>query len=49
MVMLLAPKKTQVQKSAPAGNHPNKPEAGAAKPAKASPAPRPESTPVGSK
>jgi len=49
MVMLLAPKKTQVQKPAPAANHPNKPEAGAAKAAKASPAAKPESTPVGSK
>lgn len=49
MVMLLAPKKTQVQKAAPAGNHLNKPEAGAAKAAKASPAAKPESTPVGSK
>jgi translation initiation factor IF-3 len=49
MVMLLAPKKTQVQKIAPAGNHPNKPEAGAAKAAKASPEANPESTTVGSK
>lgn len=49
MVMLLAPKKTQVQKAAPAANHPNKPEAGAAKAAKASPAAKPESTPVGGK
>jgi translation initiation factor IF-3 len=53
MVMLLAPKKTQVQAppKAPAtqGHHPDKPEAGAAKAAKVSPAPKPESTAVGSK
>ena len=50
MVMLLAPKKTQVQKPHPPAHHPNKPEAGPAKPAvKASPEKKPESTPVGSK
>ena len=51
MVMLLAPKKTQVQKQAhPQGHHPNKPEAGPAKSAaQASPAATPESTAVGSK
>ena len=51
MVMLLAPKKTQVQKQAhPQGHHPNKPEAGQANPAvQASPAAKPESTAVGSK
>ena len=52
MVMLLAPKKTQVQK-APAQplHHPNKPEAGPAAAAakQASPAKKPESTTVGSK
>ena len=55
MVMLLAPKKTQVQKAPtqaphPQGHHPNKPEAGQANPApQASPAETPESTAVGSK
>ena len=55
MVMLLAPKKTQVQKAQtqaphPQGHHPNKPEAGQADPApQASPAETPESTAVGSK
>ena len=52
MVMLLAPKKTQVQQvKAPAtqGHHPDKPEAGAAQAAKASPEPKPVSTAVGSK
>jgi len=55
MVMLLAPKKTQVQKAPtsaphPQGHHPNKPEAGPAQPAtQASPAAKPESTAVGSK
>ena len=55
MVMLLAPKKTQVQKAPtqaqhPQGHHPNKPEAGQAKSApQASPAETPESTAVGSK
>jgi translation initiation factor IF-3 len=52
MVMLLAPKKTQVQAKPAAptqAHHPDKPEAGAAKAAKASPAPKPESTAVGSK
>jgi translation initiation factor IF-3 len=55
MVMLLAPKKTQVQKAQtsaphPQGHHPNKPEAGQAQPAtQASPAANPESTAVGSK
>jgi len=52
MVMLLAPKKTQVQPvKAPAtqGNHPDKPEAGAAQAAKVSPEPKPVSTAVGSK
>jgi len=52
MVMLLAPKKTQVQAvKAPAaqGNHPDKPEAGAAQAAKVSPEPKPVSTAVGSK
>jgi translation initiation factor IF-3 len=49
MVMLLAPKKTQVQKPHPQPHHPDKPEAGPAKAAKASPAPKPESTTVGSK
>jgi len=55
MVMLLAPKKTQVQKAQtqaphPQGHHPNKPEAGQAQPApQASPAAKPESTAVGSK
>ena len=55
MVMLLAPKKTQVQKPQsqaphPQGHHPNKPEAGPAKSAaQASPAATPESTAVGSK
>ena len=55
MVMLLAPKKTQVQKAQtsaphPQGHHPNKPEAGPAQPApQASPAAMPESTAVGSK
>ena len=52
MVMLLAPKKTQVQAKPAAptqAHHPDKPEAGAAKAAKVSPAPKPESTAVGSK
>ena len=53
MVMLLAPKKTQVQAppKAPAtqGHHPDKPEAGAAHAAKASPEKKPVSTAVGSK
>ncbi|MEO8487857.1 MAG: translation initiation factor IF-3 [Betaproteobacteria bacterium] len=49
MVMLLAPKKTQVQKPHVQGHHPDKPEAGPAKAAEASPAPKPESTTVGSK
>ena len=55
MVMLLAPKKTQVQKAPtqaphPQGHHPNKPEAGQADSApQASPAETPESTAVGSK
>ena len=55
MVMLLAPKKTQVQKPQsqaphPQGHHPNKPEAGQANPAvQDSPAAKPESTAVGSK
>ncbi len=53
MVMLLAPKKVQVQnvKPAPAQpHHPNKPEAGPAHPApQASPEKKPESTAVGSK
>ena len=52
MVMLLAPKKTQVQapKPAPApGHHPDKPEAGAAPAAQASPVKKPVSTAVGSK
>ena len=52
MVMLLAPKKTQVQAvKAPAaqGNHPDKPEAGAAQAAKVSPEAKPVSTAVGSK
>jgi translation initiation factor IF-3 len=51
MVMLLAPKKTQVQqvKPPPQGHHPDKPEAGAAKAAKVSPEANPESTTVGSK
>ena len=44
MVMLLAPKKVQVQK-----HHPNKPETGSAPADKVSPAPKPESTAVGSK
>jgi translation initiation factor IF-3 len=49
MVMLLAPKKTQAQVQKQA-HHPNKPEAGQAKPApQASPAKTPESTAVGSK
>ena len=45
MVMLLAPKKS-LQQQQPPKHHPNKPEAGADKPHKASPA---ESTTVGSK
>jgi translation initiation factor IF-3 len=50
MVMLLAPKKTQVQKPHPQPHHPNKPEAGpATSAAKASPEKKPESTAVGSK
>jgi len=51
MVMLLAPKKTLVTPAKPvAAKHPEtKPEAGAAKPAKASPAQAPESTVEGSK
>ena len=52
MVMLLAPKKTQVQAKPAAptqAHHPDKPEAGAAKAAKVSPAPKPESTAVGRK
>ncbi|CAG0987588.1 Translation initiation factor IF-3 [Burkholderiales bacterium] len=50
MVMLLAPKKTQVQKPHPPANHPNKPEAGQAHVAsEASPVKKPESTAVGSK
>ena len=44
MVMLLAPKKVQVQK-----HHPNKPETGSAPAEKVSPAASPESTAVGSK
>jgi len=53
MVMLLAPKKVQVQNVKPApvqSSHPNKPEAGPANSApQASPAQKPESTAVGSK
>jgi translation initiation factor IF-3 len=54
MVMLLAPKKTQVQApaaKAPAtqAHHQDKPEAGAAPAAQASPVKKPASTPVGSK
>ena len=53
MVMLLAPKKTQAQapKPAPAAtqHHPDKPEAGAAPAAQASPVKKPASTAVGSK
>ena len=52
MVMLLAPKKTQVQvqKPAPATeHHPDKPEAGAVNAAQASPEKKPASTAVGSK
>ena len=44
MVMVLAPKKVQVQK-----HHPNKPETGPAPAEKVSLAPKPESTAVGSK
>ena len=49
MVMLLAPKKTVVTKPVATKHPETKPEAGAAKAAKASPAPKPESTAVGSK
>ncbi len=49
MVMLLAPKKTVVTKPVAAKHPETKPEAGAAKPAKASPAPAPESTAESSK
>ena len=50
MVMMLAPKKTVVTKPVAAAKHPTtKPEAGADKPAKASPAKAPESTAEGSK
>ena len=54
MVMLLAPKKTQVQATKPAPatasvHHQDKPEAGAAPAAKASPVKKPASTTVGSK
>ena len=49
MVMLLAPKKTVVTKPVAAKHPETKPEAGAGKPAKASPAPAPESTAESSK
>lgn len=49
MVMLLAPKKTVVTKPVATKHPETKPEAGAGKPAKASPAPAPESTAESSK
>jgi translation initiation factor IF-3 len=49
MVMLLAPKKTVLTKPVAAKHPANKPEAGAEKPAKASPAKAPESTAESSK
>jgi hypothetical protein len=49
MVMLLAPKKTVVMKPVAAKHPETKPEAGADKPAKASPAKAAESTVEGSK